>query len=159
MGVHQFTLNTIDGKPKSLADYKGHVLLLVNVASECGHTPQYKGLEALYEKYREQGLRVLGFPANNFGGQEPGSEAEIKRFCEDNYGVSFDLFAKLEADGEQISPLYKYLTTQAGFDGPIPWNFTKFLADREGKIIARFHYRVKPEDPELIGAIEKALKA
>jgi glutathione peroxidase len=158
MGVHQFTLNSISGKPKSLADYKGKVLLIVNTASECGFTPQYKGLEALSEKYKAQGLAVLGFPANNFGGQEPGTESEIKSFCERNYGVTFDLFAKVEAAGDNISPLYKYLTTEAGFDGPVAWNFGKFLADKDGKVIARFGSKVKPEDPELTDAIEKALK-
>jgi glutathione peroxidase len=159
MGVHHFTLNNIEGKPKSLADYKGKVLLMVNTASECGSTPQYKGLEALHQKYKGQGLAVLGFPANNFGAQEPGTEQEIKAFCERNYGVTFDLFAKLEAAGDQISPLYKYLTTESGFDGPVKWNFAKFLADKDGKVIARFDTKVEPDDPELVDAVEKALKS
>jgi glutathione peroxidase len=158
MGIHQFTLNSIDGRPKSLADYKGKVCLIVNTASECGLTPQYKGLEALHVQYKDRGLAVLGFPANNFGGQEPGTESEIKDFCSRNYGVSFDLFAKLEAAGDHISPLYKYLCNDAGFDGPIGWNFTKFLADRDGKVIARFDSKVKPDDPALLEAVEKALQ-
>jgi glutathione peroxidase len=158
MGVHQFTLNNIEGSPKSLADYKGKVLLIVNTASECGSTPQYKGLEALHQKYKSQGLAVLGFPANNFGAQEPGTEQEIKAFCERNYGVTFDLFAKLEATGDQISPLYKYLSTESGFDGPVKWNFAKFLADKEGKVIARFDTKVEPDAKELVDAVEKALK-
>jgi glutathione peroxidase len=158
VSVHQFTLNDIEGKPKSLAAYKGKVLLLVNTASECGSTPQYKGLEALNQKYKSQGLAVLGFPANNFGAQEPGTEQEIKAFCERNYQVSFDLFAKLEATGDHISPLYKYLTTESGFNGPVKWNFAKFLADKDGKVIARFDTKVEPDAKELVDAVEKALK-
>ena len=159
VGIYQFTLNTIDGKAKSLGDYKGKVLLVVNTASECGFTPQYKGLEALHQSHKDQGLAVLGFPANNFGGQEPGNEKEIKAFCERNYGVTFDLFSKVEAAGEHISPLYKYLTSEAGFDGPIAWNFTKFLVGKDGKVIARFGSKVKPDDKELLEAIDKALKS
>ncbi len=159
MSVHDFTINGIDGKPRNLAEQKGHVLLIVNTASECGFTPQYKGLEALHQRYKALGLSVLGFPANNFGGQEPGTESEIKSFCERNYGVTFDLFAKVEAAGDDISPLYKYLTTQPGLEGPIAWNFNKFLVNRDGKVIARFGSKVKPEDPELTDAIDKALKA
>ncbi len=159
MGVHQFTLNDINHKPKSLADYKGKVLLMVNVASECGNTPQYKGLEALYLAHKDQGLAVLGFPANNFGHQEPGTEKEIKDFCDRNYHVTFDLFAKLEATGDSISPLYKYLTTESGFDGPVTWNFAKFLVGKDGKVVARFGPKVQPDDPALVAAVEKALKS
>jgi glutathione peroxidase len=157
-GLYQFTMNTIDGKPKPLADYKGKVLLIVNVASECGNTPQYKGLEALYQKYKDQGFMILGFPANNFGGQEPGTEAEIKDFCDRKYGVTFDLFSKVEAKGDRISPLYKYLTTETGFDGDISWNFAKFLVGRDGKVLARYSPKTQPDDKKLVEDLEAALK-
>ncbi len=158
VGVHQFTVKTIAGQPKSLADYKGKALLIVNVASECGYTPQYKDLEALHQKYKGQGLAVLGFPSNDFGGQEPGSEAEIKQFCERNYGVSFDLFAKVNAKSEPQEPLYAHLTTQPGFEGAVGWNFTKFLVGKDGKVVGRFASGVKPLSDELTQAVEKALK-
>ncbi len=158
VGIHQFTVNDIDGKPKSLEAYKGKVALIVNVASECGNTPQYKGLEAMYEKHKAEGLAILAFPANNFGGQEPGTEKEIKTFCERNYNVTFDLFSKVEATGSGIAPVYKYLTTESGFNGPVTWNFAKFLVGRDGKVIARFDPKTKPEDPTLVAAVEKALK-
>lgn len=158
VGIYQFTVNDIDGKPKSLEAYKGKVALIINVASECGNTPQYKGLQAMYEKHKAEGLAILAFPANNFGGQEPGTEKEIKTFCERNYNVSFDLFSKVEATGEKIAPLYKYLTTESGFNGPIGWNFAKFLVDRNGKVINRFAPGMKPDDPALVAAVEAALK-
>lgn len=157
MSVHQFTVKTITGQDKSLADYQGKALLVVNVASECGYTPQYKDLEALQQRYREQGLAVLGFPSNDFGGQEPGTEAEIKAFCERNYAVSFDLFGKLNAKSEPQAPLYAYLTSQPGFEGPVAWNFAKFLVGKDGKVVARFDSATKPLSPELTGAVEKAL--
>jgi glutathione peroxidase len=159
MGVHQFTMNNIDHKPKSLADYKGKVLLVVNVASECGNTPQYKGLEAMYLQYKGQGLEVLGFPSNDFGHQEPGTEKEIKDFCDRNYHVTFDMFAKTDVLGDNINPLYKYLTTESGFDGPVSWNFAKFLVGKDGKVIARFGPKVQPDDKDLVAALEKALKS
>lgn len=157
MGVHQFTVQTITGKDKSLADYKGKALLIVNVASECGYTPQYTDLEALHRRYKDRGLAVLGFPSNDFGGQEPGTEAEIKQFCERNYGVSFDLFAKLNAKSEPQAPLYAWLTAQPGFEGPVGWNFTKFLVGKDGQVLARFASGVKPLSGELTEAVEKAL--
>lgn len=157
VGVHQFTVPDIAGSPKSLADYKGKVLLIVNVASECGNTPQYKDLEALHQKYKGQGLAVLGFPSNDFGGQEPGSEAEIKQFCERNYGVSFDLFGKVNVKSEPQAPLYRHLTTQPGKEGAVDWNFGKFLVGKDGQLIARFKASTKPLSPEVVAAIEAAL--
>jgi glutathione peroxidase len=139
-----------------LADYKGKVALVVNVASQCGYTPQYAGLESLYRKYKDQGFVILGFPANNFGAQEPGSNAEIKTFCSRNYSVDFPMFAKISVAGADKAPLYQYLTQTGG--GEIKWNFTKFLVDRDGKVLRRFESGVEPESPELINAVESALK-
>ena len=156
-GLFQYEATTIDGVRKPLSAYRGQVLLIVNTASRCGYTPQYQGLETLYQRYRDRGLKVLGFPANNFGGQEPGTEAEILSFCQKNYGVSFDLFAKISAKGPDIHPMYRYLTTESGFGGEIRWNFTKFLVDRNGKVVARFESKVDPLSPELIGLVEQAL--
>ncbi len=137
------------------------MLLLVNVASKCGFTPQYEGLEALYEKYRSQGLVVIGFPANNFGGQEPGTNEEIKTFCSRTYHVSFPMYTKVSVKGDDKTPLYQFLTDKdanPATGGDIGWNFTKFLVDRNGKVIARFNSQIKPDSPEVIGAIEQALK-
>ena len=159
--VLDFTLKNIDGGETKLSDYRGKVLLLVNVASQCGYTPQYEGLQAVYAKYRDQGLVVMGFPANNFGGQEPGTNEEIKQFCTLKYKVSFPMFAKISVKGADIHPLYKFLTskeTDPEFGGDITWNFNKFLVDRNGKIIARFETREKPEGDKVTQAIEKALK-
>ena len=159
--VLEFTLNSIDGKPAPLADYKGKVLLMVNVASNCGYTPQYEGLEALYRKYRDRGLVVMGFPANNFGGQEPGSNEEIKAFCTRKYSVTFPMFAKISVKGADKAPLYQFLTDKQAnptTGGEIQWNFTKFLVGRDGKLIARFDSAVEPDAAEVTGAIEKALK-
>jgi len=153
--VHEFTLNTIDGSPQFLAAYKGRVALLVNVASKCGYTPQYTGLEALYEKYKSQGFVILGFPANNFGAQEPGTNEEIKAFCSSKYMVTFPMFAKISVKGDDQAPLYKFLTGATG--GDIKWNFTKILVDENGKILNRFESKVEPNAPELVGAVEKAL--
>jgi glutathione peroxidase len=153
--AHDFTAKTIDGQTKKLADYKGHPLLVVNVASECGLTPQYRGLEALHEKFRDRGLRVLGFPANEFGAQEPGSNEEIKSFCESKYAVTFDMFGKVVVKGEGIDPLFDWLTKEKG--GEIKWNFNKFLIGKNGEILARFEPKVDPESPEVTEAIEKAL--
>jgi glutathione peroxidase len=153
--AHDFTATTITGEPKKLADYKDQVLLIVNVASECGLTPQYKGLEALHQKYKDKGLRVLGFPANEFGAQEPGSNEQIKGFCEKNYGVSFDMFGKVVVKGQEIHPLFAWLTSETG--GEIKWNFGKFLVGKNGEILQRFEPKVEPESAEVIQAIEKAL--
>jgi glutathione peroxidase len=155
-GIHEFTMNSIDGKPTPLAEYKGKVVLIVNVASKCGYTPQYAGLEALYRKYKDQGFVLIGVPANNFGSQEPGTNEEIKTFCKRNYDVTFPMMAKVSVKGADEAPLYQYLTSTGG--GDVKWNFTKFLVDRDGKVIARFEPAVTPDAPELTAAIEKALK-
>jgi glutathione peroxidase len=157
--VYDFTLPSIDGTDASLGEYKGKVLLLVNVASKCGYTPQYAGLESLYEKYKDQGLVVIGFPANNFGSQEPGTNEEIKSFCTRTYHVSFPMYAKISVKGSDKTPLYHYLTEEANpaTNGEIGWNFTKFLVDRNGKVVARFDSKIKPDDAGLVGAVEKAL--
>jgi glutathione peroxidase len=153
--IYEFTMNSIDGKPLPLADFKGKVMLIVNVASKCGYTPQYEGLEAVYEKYKEQGLVIVGFPANNFLAQEPGTNEEIKTFCSTKYNVKFPLYSKISVKGEDKAPLYQFLTETGG---DIKWNFTKFLIDRNGKVIARFEPAVTPQSPEVTAAIEKALK-
>lgn len=155
--VLQFTMKLNDGKEKRLADYKGKVLLIVNTASECGYTPQYEGLEKLYEKYRDKGLEILAFPANNFGAQEPGTDEQIKQFCSLKYHVTFPLFAKTSVKGADINPLYKFLTTRAGFDGDIKWNFNKFLVDRDGKVVARYDSGVTPNSETLVKEIEAFL--
>jgi glutathione peroxidase len=159
-GLYGFTLNSIDGKPAPLADYKGKVVLIVNVASRCGYTPQYTALEALYEKYKGQGFVILGFPANNFGGQEPGTNQEIKTFCTRKYNVTFPMYAKISVKGEDQAPLYAYLTKESGpsLAGDIKWNFTKFLVDRNGNVVQRFESAVTPDSKEITKAIEKHLK-
>ncbi len=159
--VLDFGMKSIDGRETPLRQYQGKVLLLVNTASKCGLTPQYKALEEVYKRYQEQGLVILGFPANNFLGQEPGTDQEIKEFCLINYGVSFPMFSKISVRGKAIHPLYKFLVekeTNPGFAGKIAWNFTKFLVDRQGRVIARFEPRQVPNDPQVIAAIEKALQ-
>lgn len=153
-GIYDFTPNSIDGKAAPLADYRGQVVLVVNVASKCGHTPQYAGLEALYQKYKGRGFAILGFPANNFGAQEPGTDAEIKTFCSTKYNVTFPMFSKISVKGEDQAPLYRYLTSAAG---EVKWNFAKFLVGKDGKVIRSFDSRVKPDAPELTAAIEEAL--
>lgn len=155
--VHDFTMTDIDGKPAPLSRYQGKVMLVVNVASKCGLTPQYKELQTLHEKYQAKGLRIVGFPANNFKGQEPGTDAEIKKFCDTNYKVSFDLMSKISVKEPDQSPLYTYLTKQSKFPGEIQWNFEKFLVGPDGKVVARFAPRVKPDSPEVIKAIEQEL--
>lgn len=153
-------MNSIDGAPAPLSAYKGKVVLLVNVASRCGYTKQYAGLEALYRKYKDRGLVVIGFPANNFKGQEPGTDEEIKTFCKTKYDVTFPLYSKSSVLGDDINPLYRFLTDKGAnpaYGGEIRWNFTKFLADRNGKIIARFEPATAPESPELTAAVERAL--
>ena len=155
--VHDFSAKTIDGRDVKLAEYKGHPLLIVNVASKCGLTPQYEGLEKLNKEYGGKGLRVLGFPANEFGAQEPGTNDEIKSFCTSNYGVDFDMFGKVVVKGEGIHPLFDYLTNQSKFSGDIKWNFNKFLVDKNGEVVARFEPQVEPTSPELKKAIEQNL--
>lgn len=160
MNVHEFSAKGIDGKEISLSRYDGKVLLIVNVASQCGYTPQYPGLEKLYEKYKDKGFEVLGFPCNQFGGQEPGTESEIKAFCETSFGVKFPLFGKIDVNGEQAHPLYVYLKkTLPGLLGTegIKWNFTKFLVDRKGNPVKRYASKDTPEeiDPE----VEKLLRS
>ena len=152
---YNFIMKTIDGKEKPLSDYRGKVIMAVNVASFCGNTPQYKDLEALYKKYKEKGFIILGFPANNFANQEPGSNEDIKKFCELNYSVTFDLFAKINVKGNDIHPLYKYLTKETGED--IGWNFTKFIIDKHGTIAGRYATKIKPDATEIVKKIELLL--
>jgi glutathione peroxidase len=158
--VHDFTVDTIDGEARSLADYRGEALLVVNVASRCGLTPQYTGLEALQRRYRDRGFRVLGFPCNQFLGQEPGTHEEIKEFCRTRYDVTFPLFAKLDVNGPARAPLYAFLTAQGTKpEGPgdIKWNFGKFLVGKDGAVLARFAPNVDPLADELVSAVEAAL--
>jgi glutathione peroxidase len=159
-GIYDFTLPSIDGNPAPLSSYKGKVVLIVNVASRCGYTPQYSGLEAIYEKYKGQGFVILGFPANNFGAQEPGTNEEIKTFCSTKYNVTFPMYAKVSVKGDDITPLYLYLTkdANAAVAGDIKWNFTKFLVDRRGQVARRFEPKVTPDSQEMIAAIESLLK-
>jgi len=159
--VLDFTLNSIDGKPAPLSQYQGKVVLIVNVASKCGYTPQYAGLEKVYEKYKDKGFVILGFPANNFLAQEPGTNEEIKTFCSSKYNVTFPMYSKISVKGADIHPLYRFLTdkqTNPASGGDINWNFTKFLVGKDGKVIARFEPAVTPESLEVTGAIEKALQ-
>ena len=162
-GVLDFSVKDIDGKDTKLGEkYSGKVLLIVNTASKCGFTPQYADLEAVYKKYREQGLEVLAFPSNDFGGQEPGTNEEIKTFCSTKFDVTFPLYSKIPVKGDSKDPLYAFLTDTAknpATGGDIKWNFTKFLVGRDGKIIARYESKVKPTDAEVSGAVEKALAA
>src|ERR1022692_3806492 len=159
-GIYTFTLNSIDGQPAPLANYEGKVVLVVNVASQCGYTPQYSALEATYEKYKDQGFVILGFPANNFGAQEPGTNEGIKTFCTRKYSLKFPMYSKISVKGADQAPLYGYLTkeTGAGIAGDIKWNFTKFLVDRDGKVVQRFESAVTPDSKEVTAAIEKQLK-
>ncbi|HUE16593.1 MAG TPA: glutathione peroxidase [Planctomycetaceae bacterium] len=159
--VLQFKTKSLDGKDVDLAQYKGKVLLIVNTASHCGFTKQYQGLEALHEKYSKDGLAVLGFPCNQFGKQEPGTPQQIQDFCTSKYKVAFDLFEKIEVNGKERAPLYKWLTSEEATPadpGPVAWNFEKFLVGRDGKVIARFRSPVRPSDPKVVEAIEAALK-
>jgi glutathione peroxidase len=158
--IHEIAVKDINGKDTSLKDYQGKVLLVVNVASQCGLTPQYKALEAIHEKYKEKGLVVLGFPCNQFGGQEPGSNEEIKQFCSSKYNVSFPLFDKIDVNGPKRHPLYSALAgKESPYPGDIKWNFGKFLIGRDGKILKRFEPRTVPDAPEVVAAIEAALAA
>ena len=157
--LYDFTMEDIDGKPVNLGAYKGKVLLVVNTASLCGNTPQYTDLERIYEQYHDKGFEVLAFPANNFGQQEPGTNAEIKGFCLTKYSVSFPLFSKISVKGSDKHPLYHYLTEQSPFPGEVEWNFQKYLVDRSGNVVGRFHHRTKPVSPEVVNEIERVLAA
>ena len=157
--IHDISLKDIDGKDTSLKAYQGKVVLVVNVASHCGFTPQYKGLEAVYQKYKDKGFAVLGFPCNQFGQQEPGTSDEIKQFCSSKYNVTFPLYSKIEVNGPNRHPLYVALAGKdSPFAGDIKWNFSKFLIGRDGKILKRFESAITPESPELTSAIDAALK-
>jgi glutathione peroxidase len=155
--IHAFTMRSIDGNDVPLAAYAGKVMLVVNVASRCGYTPQYRDLEALYERYRDRGLVVLGFPANNFGGQEPGNNEEIKSFCSATYGVTFPLFSKISVKGSDQHPLYAFLTADPEFGGDVKWNFQKYLVDRSGRVIGKFSSSEKPLSKKVTTAVEAAL--
>ncbi len=155
--LYSFQLKTIDGKDTTLAAYKGKALLIVNTASLCGYTPQYASLQKLYETYKDKGFEVLAFPANNFGKQEPGSNSEIKEFCTRKFKTTFPLFEKISVKGDDIHPLYKYLTSVPGFEGDIRWNFSKFVIDSTGKVTARFDSKVDPMSQELLTKLEGAL--
>lgn len=158
--LYEFTMKNIDGQDVKLDAYKGKVVMVVNVASKCGYTPQYEGLQALYDKNKDKGFVILGFPANNFMGQEPGTEAEIKEFCTSKYHVTFPMFAKISVKGEDQHPLYNYLTNKATdpeFAGDISWNFNKFLIDRSGKIVARFGSKETPDSDAVTVAVAKYL--
>lgn len=152
-----FKMQTLTGQPVELSKYLGKVVLIVNVASECGLTPQYEQLQTLHKQYAAQGLAIVGVPANEFGAQEPGSNEEIATFCKSNYGVEFDMLSKVVVKGDGICPLYDYLTNKSKFPGPIGWNFEKFLIGRNGEVVARFAPRVKPDAPEVTQAIEAEL--
>jgi glutathione peroxidase len=160
MTLYDMPISTLDGSPSSLADYRGKTLLVVNVASKCGLTPQYEGLERLQETYGDQGFTVLGFPCNQFAGQEPGTPEEIKEFCSTTYGVTFPIFEKIDVNGAQRHPIYEELTQtsdEEGNAGDIQWNFEKFLVSPDGEIVGRFRPRVTPEDPKIVDAIAKNL--
>jgi glutathione peroxidase len=154
--IHEFTMNDISGKSMPLKGLDGKAVLIVNVASRCGYTPQYAGLESLYKKYKHKGFVVLGVPANNFGGQEPGTNEEIKQFCSLKYNVSFPMLSKVSVKGGDMTPLYQYLTTAKG--GDVKWNFTKFLVGKDGKVVGRFEPGTSPDSAELTAAVEQALK-
>ena len=158
--VYDFTLSSIDGAATPLSSFKGKVVLLVNVASKCGYTPQYRQLQEVFDKYKDKGFVIVGVPANNFGAQEPGSNEEIKTFCSRNYNVTFPMMSKVSVKGADTTPLYQYLTDKAAnpkTGGEIKWNFTKFLVDKKGNVISRFESAVTPEAAELVKAVEAAL--
>lgn len=155
--VYEFTLNDIDGKPVALSQFRGKALLLVNTASFCGNTPQYADLQTLYEQYRAKGFEILAFPANNFGRQEPGNNEEIKSFCYTKYSLTFPLFSKISVKGADKHPLYRYLTEQSPFPGDVEWNFQKYLVDRKGNVVARYHHRTKPLSIEVVQDLEREL--
>lgn len=154
-----FKMKNIQDQETDLSQYKGKVLLMVNVASKCGYTPQYEGLQKLYSEYMDKGFSIIGFPCNNFGAQEPGTHLEIQSFCKENYGVTFPLMGKINVKGDKQAPLYKYLTNHPDHGGQVRWNFEKFLIDKKGNVIGHYPSKVKPEDADLKAAIDKALKA
>lgn len=155
--IYDFTMKNIDGHEVQLGKFKGQVLLVVNVASYCGNTPQYKGLEAMYRKYKSEKFAVLGFPANQFGAQEPGSDSEIKEFCSKTYSVEFPMFSKIVVKGDGINSLYQWLIANSGSSEDVHWNFEKFLIGRDGKVVGRFSPKTQPDDPKLVAAVEAAL--
>jgi glutathione peroxidase len=158
--IYNFTMDSIDGKPVNLGSFSGKVVLVVNVASKCGFTPQYAALESLYEKYKDKGFVIIGVPANNFMSQEPGTNEEIKKFCSNKYNVTFPMMSKVSVKGDDKAPLYTFLTDKASdpqFGGDIKWNFTKFLFDRNGNPVARFEPATTPDSPQVIAAVEAAL--
>lgn len=155
---YSYTVSDIDGNQHSLGEFKGKVLLVVNVASKCGNTPQDKGLEATFKKYKDQGFEVLGFPANDFASQEPGTNAEIKQFCSLTYDVNFPMFSKITVKGDGMAPLYQYLTKETEYPGDISWNFEKFLVNRQGRVVARFSPRMTVDTPAVVESIEAALQ-
>ncbi|MFH0882701.1 MAG: glutathione peroxidase [bacterium] len=159
MDYRDLPFQTITGDTATLNTFHGKVILIVNTASKCGFTPQYEGLEAMYMKYKDRGFTIIGFPANDFLGQEPGSNEEIATFCKTEYGVSFPMMAKVHVKGDEQIPLYEYLTEKSPFPGKITWNFNKFLLDRDGNVIARFDTRTKPEDENVVTEVEKALSS
>ena len=156
-GLYDFTLDDIDGRPLSLGQFKGKVLLLVNTASFCGNTPQYSDLQAMYEQYKDKGFEILAFPVNNFGQQEPGTNQEIKSFCFTKYSLTFPLFSKISVKGSDKHPLYRYLTEESPFPGEVEWNFQKYLVDRSGRVVAKYHHRTKPLSDQIVQDVEKAL--
>jgi glutathione peroxidase len=158
--VHDFTVKSIDGKEVSLSEYKGKAMLIVNVASRCGYTKQYSNLVKLHQQYKDKGLVVMGFPANNYGKQEPGSDAEIKQFCSSKFDVDFPMFSKVSVKGADKHELFKHLTAAKNpdFTGDIKWNFEKILVDKDGKVVRRFRSNAKPDGPEITGAVDKVLK-
>ena len=158
--VLERTMPRLDGKDEDLSNYKGKVVMLVNVASKCGLTPQYKGLQAIYDQYRDEGFEILGFPANDFMGQEPGTSEEIAEFCELNYGVSFPLFSKISVKGEEMHPLYQEITSMPEpIGGDVRWNFQKYLLNKDGEVVQKFGPQTLPESPEVTGAIEGLLRS
>ena len=158
--VLERTMPRLDGKDEDLSNYKGKVVMLVNVASKCGLTPQYRGLQAIYDQYRDKGFEILGFPANDFMGQEPGTSEEIAEFCELNYGVSFPLFSKISVKGDEMHPLYQEITSMPEpIGGDVRWNFQKYLLNKDGEVVQKFGPQTVPEDPEVTGAIERLLRA
>ncbi len=158
--VHEFAAKRLDGPRQPLSDYRGQVLLIVNTASFCGFTNQYEGLQRIYERFRDQGFSVLGFPSNDFGDQEPGSDRQIGAFCRSNYGVEFPMFSKVRVRGDDAHPLYRYLTSRPEpIGGPVGWNFQKYLVDRTGRVVAHYNSGVRPEDRKLVSEIERLLKA
>jgi len=156
--IYDFVVKDIDGRNVKLSDYRGKVLMIVNVASKCGYTPQYEGLQKIYEQYKDKGFEILAFPCNDFRGQEPGTNKEIKEFCSANYGVSFKLFDKIKVLGDEKLPLYEMLINSDNIEkGDVKWNFEKFLVSKDGKVVARYRSKVKPESEEVTSEIEKLL--